>query len=310
MLKNLYFLALLFLSVSCKSSESGNNNVPSRDLDFDKFGSYWYQGKAELNSYNLEQYRYGEKRDAEAVLIFVTEDFSRDKQVKMDNPQADEKDAQKVLKLNLTKKFLTGIYPYSMMLSVFTPVYDSIPSVKVTASSQEWCGHTFTQLNRINGDYKAQLLSYFERESDQQFTVSAMPEDNLWTLLRLDPNQIPTGDIKLIPALLDQRMTHEPLEAEDATIALTTSADSVGGVSGDQLRVLEVNYKSYPRLLRIFFTDAFPYEIVGWEEIRTLKDGGKEVSRATRKAKIMSDYWTKNKNENEPMRKDLNLKRD
>ncbi len=307
MLKYLTFLILPLFLISCKPSETGNNKVASRNLDFDTFGSYWYQGKAELNSYDLEQYRYGEKRNAEAVLIFVTEDFSRDKQVKLDNPQANEKDAQKVLKLNLTKKFLTGIYPYSMMLSVFTPVYDSIPVVKVTASSQEWCGHTFTQLNRVNDSYKAQLLSYFERESDQQFTLDAMPEDNLWTLLRLSPDQVPTGEIKLIPALLDQRMAHEPLEAEDATIEITTSSDSLGGAAANQLGVLEVKYKSYPRILRIFYTQDFPYEIVGWEEVRTMKDGKQEVSRATRKAKIMTDYWTKNKNENEPLRKDLKL---
>lgn len=68
-------------------------------------------------------------------MIFVTEDLSKQKHVKLDDPQANEQDAQKVLKLNLTKKFVTGIYPYPMMLSVFTPVYDSIPATKVTASS-------------------------------------------------------------------------------------------------------------------------------------------------------------------------------
>lgn len=119
MLKIFSNLALLFLLISCKPS--GSNTTAPRKLDYETFGQYWYKGKAELNAYELEQYRYGEKRDGEAVLIFVTEDFSREKQVKLDNPQRQKQDAQKVLKLNLTKKFVTGIYPYSMMLSVFTP---------------------------------------------------------------------------------------------------------------------------------------------------------------------------------------------
>lgn len=214
-MKNLLYLLLLVGIASCKPTDATTSNPTPRSINDAAFGAYWYQGKAELNAYALEQYRYGEKRDGEAVLIFVTEDFSREKQVKLDNPQASEQDAQKVLKLNLTKKFVTGIYPYSMMLSVFTPVYDSIPAVKVTASSQEWCGQTYTQLNRSHGKYKAQLFSYFEQESDQELTLDAIPEDNLWTLLRLDPGQVPTGEVKLIPALLDQRLTHAPLAAED-----------------------------------------------------------------------------------------------
>lgn len=310
MLKNLSYITLLLFLAACKSSGSdATSSVASRSIDFDAFGSYWYQGEAELNSYNLEQYRYGEKRDGEAVLIFVTEDFSKEKQVKLDNPQANEQDAQKVLKLNLTKKFVTGIYPYTMMLSVFTPVYDSIPAVKVTASSQEWCGHTFTQLNREDGKYKAQLFSYFEKESDQELSLDAMPEDNLWTLLRIDPTQVPVGEINLIPALLDQRMTHKELKAEEATISIEPVTASIAGIEANKLRVLNVVYKSYPRSLRIFYTASFPYEIAGWEEIRPTENGEDEITRATRKAKLITDYWTKNKNQHEPLRKELQLER-
>ncbi|MCJ8163207.1 hypothetical protein MKJ04_00025 [Pontibacter sp. E15-1] len=307
-MKHLLFL-LLFVA-ACKPGDDATtaSDDVARTLDFDTFGDYWYQGKAELNTYDLEQYRYGEKRDAEAVLIFVTEDFSKDKQVKLDEPQRNQRDAQKVLKMNMTKKFVTGIYPYSMMLSVFTPVYDSIPAVKVTASSQEWCGHTFTQLNREAGVYRAQLFSYFEKESDQNLTLDAMPEDNIWTLLRLNPNQVPTGDLKLIPGLLDQRLTHEPLEAEDATIRKTDAPTGMAGYSAKGLKMLTVRYKNYPRELRIYYTVGFPYEIVGWEEIRRLDGGKEEVSRATRKAKLITDYWTKNKNEHAPLRRELKLK--
>ena len=56
------------------------------------FKNYWYQGKAEVASYKLEQARYGEMRDGHAVLVFVTEDFSKSKQVKLDNSQRAGKD--------------------------------------------------------------------------------------------------------------------------------------------------------------------------------------------------------------------------
>ena len=53
---------------------------PSKD-----FYDYWYGGKAEISSYKLEQARYGEMREGSAVLVFVTEDFLPDEQVKADN---------------------------------------------------------------------------------------------------------------------------------------------------------------------------------------------------------------------------------
>ncbi|WP_439883503.1 hypothetical protein ACSX1A_10070 [Pontibacter sp. MBLB2868] len=307
MLKYFLYFILFTSLISCKPSGSNTTSFTKRQLNYDAFGAYWYQGKAELNSYDLTQYRYGEPRNAESVLIFVTEDFSREKQVKLDNPEANQADAQKVLKMNMTKKFVTGIYPYSMMLSVFTPVYDSIPAVKVSASSQEWCGHTFTQLNRQNEGYKAKLLSYFESESDQELMIDAMPEDNLWTLLRLDPNQVPTGEVKLIPGLLDQRFTHEKLEAEEATISISNARDSIAGFAANDLMALTVKYKNYPRILRVFYTAAFPYQIAGWEEVRILDGGKEEVSRAVRKATMMIDYWTKNRNEFRPLRDQLKL---
>ena len=46
------------------------------------FKDYWYAGKAEITSYKLEQARYGEIRNGKAVLIYVTEDFLPNKQVK------------------------------------------------------------------------------------------------------------------------------------------------------------------------------------------------------------------------------------
>lgn len=104
------------------------------------------------------------------MLIFVTEDFSNSKQVKLDNPEANMDDAVKVLKLNLVMKFNTGIYRYSIMESVFTPVYSGKhpDTLKLTSSSQEWCGNVFTQLNLDENSYNVRLFSYFESEGDKE----------------------------------------------------------------------------------------------------------------------------------------------
>jgi hypothetical protein len=51
----------------------------STPTDHGPFGEYWYQGKGEVNTYFLEQERYKEIRKGEAVMVFVTEDFSMKK---------------------------------------------------------------------------------------------------------------------------------------------------------------------------------------------------------------------------------------
>ena len=163
----------------------------------DTFAAYWYRGEAELTSYRLSQARYGAIREGEAVLIYVTEPFSRRRHVKVDDAEAAGDDAETVLKLNATRSFVTGIYPYSMMTSVFTPVDLARPTLKVTTTAQEWCGHTFTQLNRARAGWSLRAFSYFEQEGDRtQNLPDVWLEDALWTTLRLDPAALPTGDRK------------------------------------------------------------------------------------------------------------------
>src|SRR5688500_17809876 len=111
-----FLLPILFLT-GC--IEKPNDRASAKVYETGEFKTYWHAGKAEINSYELSQSRYGEKRDGRAVLIFVTEDFSKKNHVKFDHPEEAVLGKVNVLKLNFTKNFTTGIYPYSMMLSVF-----------------------------------------------------------------------------------------------------------------------------------------------------------------------------------------------
>lgn len=296
-MKKVLAIGLIALSVAAACLSLPENR---RDrVNYHRFNNYWNQGKAEISSFELVQYRYGEERRGEAVLIFVTEDFSESRQVKLDNPAEASADAQKVLKLNKTVDFLTGIYPYHMMLSVFTPVHAPVPAVKLTASSQEWCGQTFTQFNRRGEKYQGQIFSYFEQEGDQQYSLEALPEDALWNLIRLDPEEVPKGRVMLIPALLNQRFNHVPLNEEEAQISVVQL--------DDEISTLRVDYTTYNRSLRIRYRHVFPFEILGWEEESTNRDGQSEISYAQRKAILLSDYWTRNKNADLELRRQLRL---
>ena len=285
-----------------------------------QFGSYWFQGKAELTSYSLRQARYGELHDGEAVLIFVTEDFSRKKQVKLDDPAAAGADKVPVLKLNFEKKFGTGIYPYSLLTSVFMPLdaaRDPHP-LKVTTSVQEWCGHIFTQLNLRKNAFAVSAKSYFEADGDQETTLPlALLEDELWTRLRLGPAALPTGPVQVVPGTAYARLLHQPLAARAATATLLTGLPLQTKALEDRFgRVPVAAYSlEYPapnfRVLQIYFQPTFPYQIMGWDETYYDKPGAKNptllTTRASRRRVIQLDYWRTHNNADVQWRDSLGL---
>lgn len=287
-------IGMLLLSVLFACGEKQRTAV-----DEAQFAEYWYQNKAEINVYALDQVRYGEIRKGEAVMIFVTEDFSTKKQVKLDNPQRSPSDARKVLKLNKTREFQTGVYPYNTMLSVFTPVYEELNSPKVAASVTEWCGQAFTQMNWRNSNYNVQQFSYFESEGDQDLKINAQSEDELWNLIRLNPDLIEEGISRLIPGLVYQRFSHVKFQAENAAISKTSVNASVEEV--------RVEYQDLSRKLSIRYQKTFPHEILSWEESEVSSAGDTLVTKAIRKKTQMLDYWNLNSKSNEELAKSLSL---
>lgn len=270
----------------------------------DDFGAYWNQGKAEITSYKLTQARYGELREGHAVLIFVTEDFSRSKQVKLDNYEEAGDDRQKVLKLNLVKKFTTGIYPYSLMTSVFMPVESGAePSaVKVTTSAQEWCGHTFLQLNLRGEGYEGVGFSYFESEGDETFSLPlTYLEDEIWTRIRLSPESLPTGELQMVPGTMFQRLRHVEHAAQHVVADRTASEGRT---------TYRLTYPDLDRTLAVTFEDTFPYRIVDWTE-KTMSGFGADqhelTTVAVRDTTIMLDYWNHNHNADAHYRDMLHL---
>ncbi|MCX8490965.1 MAG: hypothetical protein ORN54_07850 [Cyclobacteriaceae bacterium] len=296
------FLFLLGVTAfSCSAPTASQNSSPHL-YQRDDFKNYWYNGKAEINTYRLSQSRYGENSDGSAVLIFVSEDVSQKKQVKLDNPASAGSDKVSVLKMNFTKNFVTGVYPYSMMLSVFTPIERHIfpHTLKATFSSQEWCGQVFGQLNLKNKKYQVQSNSYFESEGDQADQLNAVwLEDELWNLIRLDPGQLPVGEVTIIPGFFFTRLLHSPMKEQKATITSKKRNDQVE---------YSIQMPLLNRTLVITYRLEFPHTIVGWEE--HFIERGKPVStKALLEKSIRLDYWNKNKNEFISLRDSLGLSR-
>ncbi len=260
------------------------------------FKKQWYAGLAEITRYELKQAQYRDAYAGDAVLIFVTEDFLADKHVKRERGDGP---SVSVLKLNATSNFTTGLYPYSVMTSVFTPVApDQKHALKVTSTAQEWCGHTFIQLNRRDGNYHATVRSYFQSEGDRDLTLpDAILEDEIWTRIRLAPEQLPSGEIQIIPGAQFQRLAHALPQVQTAHAELATH---------DTTQVYTLAYTSIDRNLSITFEKAYPHAILGWEESHQRR--GRWLTTTARKTHaIMLDYWNKNKPQDTAYRAQLGL---
>lgn len=310
-LATLTIVCILSLMTSCvektkaSSPEVALNNdlpvvneiKPKKKLS-QAFKDYWYSGTAEITSYTLEQARYGELRDGHAVLIYVTEPFLPEKQVKADRNGPDN---VSVLKLNATKKYLTGIYPYSVMSSTFYPVYDNQHAIKTSLSMQEWCGHVYSQLNNRD-QFEYTSHSYFETEADQHINMEKnILENEIWNKIRIRPSDLPLGDLSVIPSLEYARLRHTELKAYHATASISDA----NGVSTYTLA-----YPELDRSLSIEFSTEFPHTVEGWTE--TFKSGfgpsaKTMTTKATRLKSIKTPYWGQNSNADMVLRDSLGL---
>lgn len=297
--KPIVVLALLLVFTACNNQKANKDLLavnthttqkkPAQPLS-QEFKDYWYAGKAEISSYKLDQARYGEIREGKAVLIYVTEDFLPEVQVKADYQSSNN---IPVLKLNATKNFNTGIYPYSIMQSTFYPVANNQHALKVSSSMQEWCGHIYAQLNNKE-QFNIMSHSYFQEEADEQFKLDkSILENELWTQLRINPKSLPTGNISVIPSFEFTRMKHVKIKPYQAMAKATENS-------------YILTYKDLNRTLVINYNPKFPYDILSWEE--TFKSGSKTMkTKATKLKTITSPYWQQNNNASEVLRDTLQL---
>ena len=278
--------------------------------DENDFHSYWYNHGAEITRFELEQSRYGEIHPGHAILVFVTEPFLPDIHVKSDYESSRNKSIP-VLKLNFIKRFNTGVYDYSMMKSVFTPIptekQQFSKTLKVSTTRQDWCGHVYLQYNLEEDHYEVKQYSYFEKEGDKTITIPSVHlEDEIWTLIRIAPETLPLGEFKMIPGSFFTTLRMIELGAENAFAELTYTREGDGG----GVSQYTVTYPSLQRTLSIRFNRDFPYDILSWSEIYP-SGSGKNAKVLTTKAQrthaVMTDYWNKNSVKDLGLRKELGL---
>ena len=305
-IKYYIFLVGLAVLMSCNNG-STDTQVTTPEAKENSFSysppkaykDYWYNGAAEISSYALSQGRYGELRDGEAVLVFVTEPFSMEFNTKADSPTSED---PSVLKLNQTRNFTTGIYPYSMMNSTFFPVENGLYSLKASSSVQEWCGHVYMEMaNKQDMDFT--VNSYFQGETAKLSLTQTDLEDDIYSKIRLQPSLLKQGDFTMIPAFFYLRLKHVATKAYQVTASLAAYKDNTSEY--------RLNYPELGRTVSITFQTEFPHIIESWSE--TFSSGfGSNATAITTTAKriktIRSDYWRRNANADSVLRDSLGLK--
>ncbi|MFZ1703967.1 MAG: hypothetical protein WAT79_06445 [Saprospiraceae bacterium] len=288
------FLMIMFLSfLGCKPHYVKYGSKPLTE----EANNYWNTGEAEITSYELTQARYGELRNGQAVMVFVTEPFSPKTFTKADKYRRSN---VQVLKLNFTKNFTTGIYPYSMMTSTFYPMDGSSSSLKISSTSQEWCGHTYMDM-RNRGFLEFETRSYFDGENTKEKVNPSFVEDDVWSMIKLFPNNLPTGNFKMVPSLFYLRLLHVETKGYECQITLQKEKE---------VAVYTMIYPGLNRTLSIRFERHFPFSILSWEESypdgfgpdkKMLKTTGKKLKT------LRSAYWQQNQNIHLPLRDSLGL---
>lgn len=236
------------------------------------FWAHWSDGKAELNGYDLVQPRYGQLRTGKAVLVFVTEPFSRSRGVKVDRFDRSNPDHFTALKLNHVRDFPTGIYDYNLMTSVFVdPARDFAP-VKVTFSSQEWCGHVFEEARfspQPGGEGTASVAvnSYFEGETDTRTLPVGQTEDALFIQLRgLMATTLaaqPTS-MTALPSAMMRRLRH--VVAGPGTVKTSWSAARAVTVPAGTFTVRGATWtRATGGTCTLDVEVAYPHRIIGWQ---------------------------------------------
>lgn len=312
---------LVLMSAACTTKDSQAQLQPKSPPKAEakvhvpaEFAPFWSDGKAEISAYKGTQLRYNEVRPCTSVLIFVTEPFHAEKQVKADAPEGGTSPYTSVLKLNHTKRFQTGIYTYSLMTSVFTPFqpavvqgteYSPAAPLKITFSAQEWCGMVFHQLNRLQDKtMRSQSKSYFEREGDRDETLKADEKtlfgDDAFIAVRELLKPLPAGTVTFYHTLEHARIMHKPLASEEISIA---KKDAIMRFRGTNAEVMEWTLTGKEFVWMFTVEKQYPRRILSYQ----FSEGGQVVEKAALQESMRLPYWKLNANGDESYLQELGI---
>jgi hypothetical protein len=236
-MKVLMILVVAAIVFGCTSSQDPVTPLDHRSLPIDTSWSaspVWDDGKAEVAVYEAVRVVYGKRRTYEFTMITVKEMFNRAFNVKTDSYERN--DLFTVMKVNLSARIDTDVYPYHYLTSMFFPRTSPHDVYKITSGSQEWCGNTFKRIQRTDSTYGYAFDSYWDNEGAgiRTLPLNVWFEDQLfYTLRALDIAKAKTPfTVRVLPTMITNRAALDT--ATPATFTLTSDMidpSSLGTIS-------------------------------------------------------------------------------
>ena len=156
----------------------------------------------------------------------------------------------------------------SAMTSTYLPLNLTLRphAIKVINSVQEPTGNSFLALTQIPKYYEIESKNTFKEKTKEHFVLERKNlEDELWAKIRMNPNDLPLGDIEIIPSFAYWQSVRKSPNIYEAKAELQNYVETE--FTGKKLKIYTVDYPDLKRNLSIIFEGDFPFEIVGWKRI-------------------------------------------
>ncbi len=274
----LLLLALAAGATAAAPPPSGPNAFAANPL--------WDDGRAEIDAYEASVRRYGVLRRLTAYLIVVKEDFSKKQLVKAD-PGHDPADLFTVLKLNHMIDYQTGIYTYHQMASAFfeRPTMDL---VKLSLTSNEWCGNTYKEYTRRAGGGALHAHTYWDNQAEATHDLPAGADVVFYDALPLWIRSLPQAPgtvrtLRLVPSQIDSKGARPEIRS----VTLRALGEERVNAPAGEFRALRWELLDGGPPETFWTARAYPHVLVAWDR----PDGGRYRLKWTQRLA----YWTLNR---------------
>lgn len=161
----------------CYAGDTTSTITLRQAIDPDYYNAHiWDDGKAEVARYRATRVIYGKPRLHEVTMITVSEDFDTATYTKAEPPYG-ETVVLPVMKLAVIATINTPNYPYHYMTTSFIDRSDPVSPLKLSTSSQEWCGTTSRNFERWTETPRERFQSYWQNEGAGERAVALRPGD-------------------------------------------------------------------------------------------------------------------------------------
>lgn len=229
--------------------------VPINQETNETFTDYWKKGKIEITKYELKEDSILVGEGSLTFSIDYVEGVNKT-------------DSIQVLHSDFTGKIHKENYDYSAMTSTYSPLNQTLRphATKVVNSVQEPLGNSFLKLLQIPKSYEIESDNTFKEKTKKHFILERRNlEDELWAKIRMNPNDLPTGDIEIIPSFAYWQSVRKSPNVYEAKAVLK---DYLGTeFTGKKLKIYSLDYPDLKRNLSIVFEGDFPFEIVSWKRV-------------------------------------------